>query len=86
MYTKISIIPSIKVIWFLVYISFYELTASNFEHILLVSHLFCTKIFKADITVDKDSPRNTLSETHCKLHFTFQHNALPPVVFPDNLL
>lgn len=50
MHTKINIIPAVKVIWFLVYVSFYELTASNFEHILLVSHLFSTKIFKEDIT------------------------------------
>lgn len=50
MYTKIGIIPAVKVLWFLLYISFYELTASNFEHILLVSHLFCIKIFKEDIT------------------------------------
>lgn len=60
MYTKISIIPAVKVIWFLVYISFYELTASNFEHILLVSHLFCAKIFKEDIT----PLTKTVLETH----------------------
>lgn len=61
MYTKISIIPAVKVIWFLVYISFYELTSSHFEHILLVSHLFCTKIFKEDIT--------QLTKTALESHF-----------------
>lgn len=60
-YTQISIIPAVKVIWFLVYISFYELTASNFEHILLVSHLFCTKIFNKNIA--------QLTKTALETHF-----------------